>query len=82
LIPNVFQNIRFPPETNQQFESHWKDDKRDGPYTLWHENGQKRIESHYKNGEQDGLWTWWDEDGNKTVEIQFKDGAEVSREEF
>ena len=29
-----------------------KDGKPDGPYTLWHENGQKRTEGIWKDGER------------------------------
>jgi len=52
--------------------------ERDGLYTNWYDNGQKRDELTYKDGKYDGLWTWWYENGQKKVEMTSKDGKIIS----
>jgi hypothetical protein len=51
-----------------------KDGVQDGPYTLWHENGEKKEEVTHKDGELEGLETRWYENGQKESEATFKDG--------
>lgn len=46
--------------------------KREGVWTTWHENGQKRWEGFYKNGEKAGTWTAWYENGQKLSEHLYK----------
>jgi len=56
--------------------------ERDGLWTEWDENGQKKSEGHFKYGKKDGLETWWNRNGQKAWEIHYKDGVEISRKEF
>ncbi len=57
----------------------FKDGKpADGPFTGWHENGQKKGEVTMKDGKPDGLITMWHENGQKMVEGTYKDGELVS----
>ena len=51
-----------------------KDGKKDGLWTEWYENGQKRYEKTIKDGEIDGLWTNWYINGQKMTERTFEDG--------
>ena len=55
----------------------YKDDKEDGLFTEWYENGQKIREVTYKNEKKDGLSTYWYENGQKMWEHTFKDGEEI-----
>ena len=48
--------------------------KRDGLYTNWYKNGQKRDELTYKDGKFDGLYTNWYENGQKRFELTYNDG--------
>ena len=50
---------------------------RNGLWTSWYENGQKRYERTYKDGKLDGLWTYWYEGGQKKEERTYKDGELV-----
>ncbi len=61
-----------------QILAQFKDGKRDGLTTMWHENGQKMAEATKKDGKQDGLATAWHENGQKWREETFKDGKEIS----
>ena len=47
---------------------------RNGLWTSWYENGQKRYERTYKDGKKDGISTWWYENGQKEREATYKDG--------
>ena len=61
---------------NKKSETTYKDGKKDGLDTYWHENGQKFHESTFKNGKQDGLLTMWYDNGQKWEEGTFKDGKQ------
>ena len=58
------------------------DGKREGPYTEWHENGQKMREATYKDGKREGPSTWWYENGQKMREATYKDGKQVSTKKW
>ena len=59
-------------------ETTFKDGKKDGLWTQWDENGQKRFEVTYKDGKNDGLWTQWYENGQKKYEGTYKDGNQIN----
>ena len=48
--------------------------KKDGKYTEWYENGQKRSEETWKDGKLNGKTTIWYENGQKEHEGTSKDG--------
>ena len=49
--------------------------KKDGSFTQWYENGQKKYEGNYEDGKKDGSFTQWYENGQKSREVRF-DGKE------
>ena len=56
----------------------FKNDKKDGLWTRWYENGQKEREGTYKDGKQDGLHTEWHESGQKCLEGTWEHGKKLS----
>lgn len=46
---------------------------KEGLWTFWHDNGQKKEEGEYKDGKREGLWTQLRKNGEK-IEAEFKDG--------
>ena len=66
------------------------DDKEDGFWTSWHQDGKKAGEGHYSNGEKIGEWKEWYEDGTeitKKVSVgkfnsqsRFRNTKELSRQ--
>ena len=56
-------------------EGSLKNGKREGVWTFWHKNGQKRSEGPYKAGEQEGVWTFWYENGNVMKAVTYKNGV-------
>ena len=59
-------------------EATYKDGKKEGRETRWHENGKKRAELTYKDGQPEGLQTNWHENGQKSHEGTWKNWALVS----
>jgi hypothetical protein len=55
----------------------YKDGKKNGVCTTWHENGEKAEEQNYKDGQLDGPSIFWDENGTQKARNTFKDGKLV-----
>ncbi len=49
----------------------------DGPYTMWHLNGNMRHQGTYKNGKKDGVYTMWFENGKLLDKATWKNGVKV-----
>jgi hypothetical protein len=47
---------------------------KDGPFTSFHQNGQKEQEGAYKSDRPDGHWQRWGEDGKLTLDINYENG--------
>jgi antitoxin component YwqK of YwqJK toxin-antitoxin module len=43
----------------------WKDDKEEGPWEGYHENGQLMWSGNHKDGKIDGLWRYYKDDGKE-----------------
>ena len=57
-----------------KFEKNYKDEKMDGKYINYYENGKKESEVFYKDGELDGKYIGWYENGKKRIEKHYKNG--------
>ena len=55
-----------------------KNGKKDGLWTGWDDNGQKRSKGTYKDGKMNGLWTLWYDNGQKMYNGTFKNGELLS----
>ena len=55
----------------------YKNGKKDGLWTWWYENGEKKNEGTFKDGKENGLHRWWYENGQKSKEGTYKDGKQV-----
>ena len=55
-----------------------KNGKKDGLWTGWDDNGQKKSEGTFKDGKWDGLWTLWYDNGQKMYDGTFKNGELLS----
>ena len=60
----------------KEFEGSYKDGKKDGLYTYWHED-VLMYEGTYKDGKEDGLWTKWYVNGQKNWEGTYKEGQTI-----
>ena len=57
-------------------EIHYKNDKKDGLYKQWYENGRKEYLKHYKNDVLDGMVAEWYPSGKKKSTSHYKNGIE------
>ena len=57
-----------------KYEGHYKDGKKEGTWTSWYENGQKKYEDTYKNGKNHGISLSWYENGQKSAYKMYKEG--------
>ena len=55
-------------------EGYYIDDKKDGKWTEWDENGQISLEGSYTEGKENGNWTYWSKSGQIKKEHNFIDG--------
>ena len=51
----------------------------DGPWVLYHANGEIDEQGAYAMGEEVGRWDWWYESGEKKAVGQFENGDRVGR---
>ena len=58
-------------------ETNYKNGKKDGKCTTWHENGGLRLESSYKDGKRDGMWVKRDTNGQIQFRRFYRDGRSV-----
>ena len=71
-MSKAFQNnelhIEYFPNGKKQCEGKLLNNKRDGKWTFWDEQGMKIYEGHYKNGLQHLQWTFLDKQGREVTE--------------
>jgi antitoxin component YwqK of YwqJK toxin-antitoxin module len=51
-------------------------DVKDGPYTVYHDDGSKMMQGEYRDGKQNGEWTMWYDNGQKKSVDHYKDGVQ------
>ena len=51
-------------------------DVKDGPYTVYHDDGSKMMQGDYLDGKQNGEWTMWYDNGQKKSVDHYKDGVQ------
>ncbi len=51
---------------------------RNGTWTWWHGNGQKRLEATFKNGHLDGDVSAYNRDGQRTAKTTYVDGRRLA----
>ena len=51
-----------------------KNGGKEGLWTWWFENGEKKNEGTFEDGKENGLHKWWYENGHKSEERTYKNG--------
>mgnify|MGYP001231357275 CR=1 FL=1 len=77
--PYTGKSFELYKDGQKRYEVNYKDGKKDGLETNWHQNGQKTIEKNWKDGKPDGVWAIWHKNGEKQEEVNWKDGKIISR---
>ena len=52
-----------------------KNGTKEGLWTWWFENGEKKNEGMFKDGKENGLHKWWYNNGHKSEERTYMDGV-------
>ena len=78
LFYEINSEVPYTGRVVGEEEGTWKDGKREGTHTWWHENGQKKREGEYIDGKPEGTYTSWHENGQKKEEGTNKDGKVVA----
>ena len=71
-ITTYYENGQIELEENYN-----KDDKLDGEWIYYYENGLVKIKGNYKDGKRDGNWVWFWESAFRATEGQFKDDKQI-----
>jgi antitoxin component YwqK of YwqJK toxin-antitoxin module len=71
-----------PLPVQKALEANFKDGKKEGLTTMWHENGQKKFENNFKDGIRSGLGMAWYENGIQEHEVNYKDGKKNGLESW
>jgi len=78
-------SLCFFKDAYGQYESkgNLKNGKKEGKWTYWFKNGQKRYESTYKDGKvADGKDIAWYSNGQKMYEFNYKDGNKAGPDSY
>jgi antitoxin component YwqK of YwqJK toxin-antitoxin module len=70
----LIKEIRFHPNGKKFFEGEYKNEKRDGYWASWFQDGTLWSEGEFLNGESHGKRTVYHANGNKYYEGNFTNG--------
>ena len=70
----VYGKIFTKIDSQKVFLGWIKKGLKDGKWTEWYNNGNKKLSLNYRNGLMNGQYTKWNENGNKLVEGNFVNG--------
>lgn len=79
---SLIHEFFFYPSYKLQMIGVTLDNKREGKWYCWFENGNVQSEGFYKNGENDSIRTVYYENGQKYYEGKYNYGKEVSKWKF
>jgi len=78
----LLKETTYYPDKQVQMEGAYKDNKRDGKWTYWHENGKVWSEGFFKNGKSDGKRTTYFENGKIRYEGFYKEETRIGKWSF
>ncbi len=71
------ETFYFPEEKKYIEGTYNTQEKRDGKWVSWYENGLKNSEGNYKNGVLDGKYTVWYSNGIVYYKGQYRNGQKI-----
>jgi MORN repeat variant len=66
--------VAYGTGADRLIQGYYHDDKQDGEWTTWYENGQRSAVDHFRDGVQNGLHISWYANGVKALEGKYRDG--------
>lgn len=74
---SLVKETTYYPNQQKQSEGEIKDEKMDGQWSFWFQNGQIWTTAQYKENIKQGKQTVWHDNGQKYYEGLFKDNERV-----
>jgi antitoxin component YwqK of YwqJK toxin-antitoxin module len=73
-IRSMVKEVRYYPNHQKYYEGEFKDNKKDGRWTVWYDNGRVWSEGTFKKGVDEGRRTAYYENGQKHFQGQYDNG--------
>jgi len=74
----LYKETYYFPEEKKYVEGNYdKEERRDGIWTSWYENGNKNSEVRYINGKEDGKYRVWHPNGKLYIKGKYEMGCKV-----
>jgi antitoxin component YwqK of YwqJK toxin-antitoxin module len=73
-VKELAKEIQYYPNHNKFYEGEFKNNRKNGSWTVWYQNGNIWSEGFYDNGLDDGKRTGYYETGKKHFEGRYKKG--------
>ena len=74
LYYKKFSDVPFNGKVTGQCQGTLKNGQWNGPFAIYHKNGQLNSKGTYKNGKEEGSWFIYRRDGNLAYKYYYKDG--------
>ena len=71
-----FSDVPFTGKLSGKINGKIKNGKRNGLWTVYHDNGQLHSKGKYKNGNKEGLWEVYHRNGKLQSKGEYKNGNE------
>jgi antitoxin component YwqK of YwqJK toxin-antitoxin module len=81
-VKELIKEIQYYPDHNKFYEGEYKDNKKDGYWTVWYQNGKIWSEGSYSKGLDDGKRTGYYDTGQKHFEGNYDKGKMVGLWQF
>jgi len=73
----LLKECKYYPTHQKYMEGSYKNEKRDGLWMSWFENGNKWSEGYFKDGLDDGMRIIYRENGQKYIEGKYTAGVKT-----
>ncbi len=73
----LLSEISYYENGNKRMAGSYKNEKRNGKWSYWYENGKIWSQAYYSEGVENGIKTVWHENGQKYYEGTIKDDKPV-----
>ena len=77
VVGDIYRYFQYNETRHTEFVGSIDSNGKNGVWSKWWGNGNKRSEGAYINSVKHGFWTEWKINGDKYVEILYKNGEVI-----
>ena len=77
VVGDIYRYFQYDKNRHTEFVGTIDSNGKNGIWSKWWGNGNKRSEGAYINSVKHGFWTEWKINGDKYVEILYKNGEVI-----